>query len=358
MKRREFVLGLTVGAALAQEQPTDPTLRTPTFIGEVREVIVPVSVLDADGNYVNGLEAKDFRLFDNKKEQNIKMDVTYVPISMVVAVQASSDVEVVLPQIKKIGPLLESLVIGQQGEAAILAFDHRMRLLQSFTNDGKLFARALESINPGSSTSAMIDVVFEAVRQLDRRPDTNKKILLMISETRDKGSEGRLREALTAAQFENVIVYTININHAITALTKKMPPPRQDHLPAGARPVPPGAPMTPSTTEQLTGYRGATFNIVPVIEEIFTQVKGIFIQNPAEVLTRYTGGREYSFINQKTLERVVAQIGEELHSQYILTYTPNNLNEGGWHEIQVDVLPRRDFKVRAKDGYWTAARPK
>ena len=349
MRRREFVLGLTVGVALAQEQPS--------FVIGVQEVLVPVTVLDGDGNYVNGLEAKDFRLFDNKKEQNIKVESTYVPISMVVAVQANSDVEVVLPQIKKIGPLLESLVIGQQGEAAILAFDHRMRLLQPFTNDGKLFTRALESINPGSSTSAMIDVVFEAVRELRRRPKENKKILLMISETRDNGSEGRLREALTQAQLQNVIVYTININHAITALTKKMPPPRQDHIPPGGRPVPPGAPMTPSTTEQLTGYRGATFNIVPVIEEIFTQVKGIFVQNPAEVLTRYTGGREYSFINQKTLERAVAQIGEELHSQYILTYTPNNLNEGGWHDIQVDVLRRRDYKVRARDGYWTAARP-
>jgi VWFA-related protein len=349
MRRREFVIGLGAGALLAQEQQPDLTIRT-----QVSEVIVPVTVLDRDDQYVNGLEAKDFRLFDNKREQTFKLDVSYVPISMVVAVQANSDVEIVLPQIKKIGPLLEALVLGPQGEAAILAFDHRKRLLQDFTNDGKLFTKALDSINPGSSTSAMIDAMGEGVRLLNRRPKNNKRILLLISETRDNGSEGRLREVLNEAQFKNVIVYTININRALTMLTKKMPPPRQDHLPAGARPVPPGAPMTPSTTEQITGYRGATFNIVPVIEEIFTQVKGIFISNPAEVMTRYTGGREYSFINQRTLEQTVSKIGEELHSQYILTYTPNNLDEPGWHSIVVEVAGRRGFQVRAKDGYYTA----
>jgi VWFA-related protein len=349
MRRREFVIGLGAGALLAQEQQPDLTIRT-----RVTEVIVPVTVLDRDDQYVNGLEAKDFRLFDNKREQNFKLDVSYVPISMVVAVQANSDVEIVLPQIKKIGPLLEALVLGPQGEAAILAFDHRKRLLQDFTNDGKLFTKALDSINPGSSTSAMIDAMGESIRLLNGRSKNNKRILLLISETRDNGSEGRLREVLNEAQFKNVIVYTININKAITMLTKKMPPPRQDHLPPGARPVPPGAPMTPSTTEQLTGYRGATFNIVPVIEEIFTQVKGIFISNPAEVMTRYTGGREYSFINQRTLEQAVSKIGEELHSQYILTYTPNNLEEPGWHPILVEVAGRRGLQIRAKDGYYTA----
>jgi VWFA-related protein len=341
---------------LAQDPVADGVLgQRPTIRTTVQEVVVPVTVLDENDQYVNGLEAKDFRLFDNKKEQNLKVESTYVPISMVVAVQANSDVEVVLPQIKKIGPLLEGLVIGQQGEAAIMAFDHRLRVLQTFTNDGKLFTRALESINPGSSTSAMIDVVFEAGRMLRGRAKTSKKILLLISETRDNGSEGRLREALSSVQDQGVIVYTININRAITQFTKKMPPPRADHLPPGARPVPPGAPMTPSTTEQLTGYRGASMNFVPVIEEIYTQVKSFFVPNPAEVLTRYTGGREFSFMNQRTLERVVAQIGEELHSQYIVTYTPNT-EEPGWHDIRVDVTVRRGLKVRARDGYYTAGR--
>jgi hypothetical protein len=178
----------------------------------------------------------------------------------------------------------------------------------------------------------------------------------MISETQDRGSEGRLREALLEAQYHDVQVHTVNINRLITSLSKKMPPPRADHLPPGARPVPPGAPMTPGTTEALTGYRGATMNMVPVFVEIFTQVKSIFIPNPAEVMTRYTGGREHSFLTAADLQRVIQDIGEELHSQYTLSYSPSTeaRAEGGWHDIRVQVT-RYGMKLRHKDGYWSAA---
>jgi VWFA-related protein len=354
MHRRTFLPLLLSGGsslALAQEKAAQQTFRT-----TVNVVVAPVTVLDKDGHYVSGLEPKDFSLFDNNKLQEIRVDVSFVPISMVVAVQSNDSVELVLPAIKKIGPLIEGLVIGTQGEAAILAFDHRFRVMQEFTNDGRLLTKALEKINAGSSSSRMIDSVFESVRMLRRRPQNHRKILLLISETRDGGSEGRLREALLEAQIHNVIVYTVNINRAIGMLTKKMPPPRQDHLPAGARPVPPGAPMTPGTTEALTGYRGAAGNVVPVFVEIFKQVKGIFVDNPAEVFTEYTGGREFSFINQRTLEEVVSKLGEELHSQYLLAYTPNNLDEGGWHDIRV-LVARQGMDVRTRRGYWMAAVP-
>jgi VWFA-related protein len=321
----------------------------------VTEVSVPVTVTDKEGNYVSGLEEKDFRLYDNEKLQAFKMDVSFTPISLVVAVQANANAEVFLPQIKKIGPLLEGLVIGPQGEAAILAFDHRRRLLQDFTNDGKLFTRALESINPGSSSNTVVDTYFEAVRMLKRRPKNHKRVLLMISETQDRGSEGSMREALSEITFANIQVHNVNINRLIAKLTQKMPPPRADHLPPGARPVPPGAPNTPSTTEQLTGYRGASNNWIPVFVEIFTQVKGLFIANHAEVMTRYTGGREYSFLTQRDLEQAVSKIGEDLHSQYTLTYNPNNKQEGGWHEIRVEVK-RYNMKVNARDGYYMAAK--
>ena len=351
--RRELLFGPVALplAALSQEAPN------PRIVVETFEVVAPVTVTDAQGQYVNGLEAKDFILYDMDKSQEIRMDVSFIPISLVVAIQANDAVEPVLPAIKKLGPLLEDLVIGQAGEAAILKFDHRIKeITNGFTSDGKLFTKALASINPGSSTSAMIDTVFEATRLLRNRPAHQRRILLLIAETQDKGSEGRLREALLSAQINNIIVYSININRFITTISKKMPPPRLDPLPPGARPVPPGAPLTPNTTDALTGYQGAAGNVVPLFIELFKQVKGIFIPNPLEVFTQYTGGREYSFINQRTLEEVVSRLGEELHSQYLLSYRPNTQDLGGWHDIRV-VVARPNLKVRTRPGYWMASRP-
>ena len=98
-------------------------------------VQAPVLVFDRDGNYVNGLQPHQFHLFDNGKEQNINVDVAYQPISLVICVQANAHVEGILPQIKKIGNLIAPLLIGDQGEAAVIAFDSRIRTLQDFTSD-------------------------------------------------------------------------------------------------------------------------------------------------------------------------------------------------------------------------------
>jgi len=78
------------------------------------------------------------------------------------------------------------------------------------------------------------------------------------------------------------------------------------------------------------------------------------VDNPVEVFARGSGGTQFSFAKQKGLEDAIQSIGREIHSQYIITYTPNNLHEGGFHEIEVDVS-RRDVKVRTRPGYWIAS---
>ncbi len=338
----------TAGTLLGQQELPERTFRT-----TVAEVVVPVTVLTQSGMYVNGLEVTDFRLYDNEKLQDIRLDVTYNPISMVVAIQKSSKVEGMLPHIRKIGNMLETMVIGQYGEAALLAFDHRLQLIQDFTNDGAKFSKALEKLMAGSSTSRMIDAVFEGIRLLRKRPAEHRRILLLISETRDGGSEGRMREALVEAEFHNVIIYTININRAVAGFTASSPPPRPSPFPVASQPLPPMGPATPHTAAQLRGDQSMDF--VPVIKEIFTQVKAIFIPNQAEVFTKYTGGREYSFTGLRSLEKAIREVGEELHSQYILSYTPSNMEEGGYHEIRVEVN-RPNLQVRTRPGYWMAAK--
>ena len=63
-------------------------------------------VFDRNGDYVNGLRPEQFRLFDNDKEQNIQVDVTFTPISLVILVQANAHVEGLLPQVSEIGNLI------------------------------------------------------------------------------------------------------------------------------------------------------------------------------------------------------------------------------------------------------------
>jgi VWFA-related protein len=347
---RPLIVGLaTLSLAAPQETPQE------TFRATVNVVVAPTTVTARDGSYVAGLQPQDFRLTDNDKPQNIKVDVTWVPISLVVAIQANSNAEPVLGKIRKIGPLLQPLVVGDQGEVAILAFDHRMQVLQDFTSDSGRIEAALQKIKAGSSSSCMVDAVVTATNMLRRRPPDRRRVLLLISETRDNGSEAKVRQALTGLQFANINVYTVNINRLVDMLLAKPQPPRPDPIPYTARPLPAGVPPTPENAAQVWGNASNSANFMPLVFEIFKQVKAVFVDNPVEVFTKWTGGRERSFLSQHDLEDAIGDIGRELHSQYLISYTPNNKDEGGFHDIVVTVPGRPDVKIRTRPGYWIAA---
>jgi len=352
-----FAWLLAAGLFAQQAELPEQIFRTTVNI-----IPVPVTVTDRDGNYVTGLKPSDFRLFDNGKPQDIKVDVSFIPISLVVVIQTSWNTESVLPKVKQIAPLLQGVVTGDQGEVAILAFDHRIQHLQDFTTDADLISKAFASLKTGSTNSRLIDAVTEGIRMLARRPASRRRVILQISETVDRSSEGRVRDALTLAQLNNVTIETVNINRLVTTLTTKAQPPRPDPMPATARTLPANVPPTPDAARQLGTSSANSANLVPVFVEIFKQVKAIFVPNPAEVFTKYTGGREYSFVSQKDLERAIQNVGQELHNQYLLSYNPNNKMEAGFHEISVQVVdnlsrPRRDVKILTRPGYWMAAVP-
>jgi len=329
-----------------QAQAGDPVIRT-----SVLNILVPVTVLDKSNKPVNGLTPLDFELYDNLKRQKITEDVAAHPISLVIAVQANAGMEQILPNIRKMGSLLNSLVLGELGEVSIIAFDHRIQTMTPFTSDPDKISEALKKIKPGSTSSRLNDAAMESVNLLRRRPTTRKRIMLLISEARDYGSEIHVRDVLTAMEFANVVSYSIDVSHLLTSLTTTAQPQRPNPIPVEGRRLPNGQMATYTTDAQVT-----VGNWTPVFKEIFTQIKGVFIANPLEVFTRYTGGREYSFLTQRAFEQAVADIGDELHSQYLLTYSPNNQNEAGFHDIRVRIL-KPDLEVRTRDGYYLAGKP-
>jgi VWFA-related protein len=345
-----FLALFLAGLLCAQQQPeqAQPTQEQPTFRENVRIVMAPVTVTDRDDQLVGGLTPSDFRLLDNDKPQKITEDIAAHPISMVIAVQANSEVEKLLPQIQKLGSLIQAQVLGDEGEAAVVEFDHRFQVLTDFTSDVDKLSKALKQLKAGSSTSALNDAAIKSVNMLRKRPATRRRVLLLISESRDKGSELRAREVLAAAEFANVVVYSIDMSHWLAAITAAPPAGRSvlDNRPPGAVHLPAGVVETPTTQSQT-----AVGNWVPLINEIFIAAKAVFVSNPLEVYTTYTGGREYSFKSQRDLDQAVSDLGAELHSQYLLTYTPNNQDEGGYHHIVVQVL-KPGLKIRARDGYY------
>lgn len=325
---------------------------TPTIRTQVNVVIAPTTVRDRNGSVVDGLQLQDFELYDNDKLQKITADVRDEPLSLVVAVQRSANLTDALPKIQRIGSMLSSLVAGQDGQIAIIGFDHRILVMQDFTNEAEKISEAMKKMTPGSNEHAVIDAVNTSVRMLTKQPPDRRRVLLLIAEKNDKGSELHLREALTQAQFANITVYSLNISSLVASLTREAEPPRPPSVPPEAVHLPGGYAATPTTVEQ-SYYNG---NYIPLFVDIFKAAKSVFVDDTLDVFTRFTGGREYSFVGERSLEKAVEEISEELHSQYLLSYSPSDQNEGGFHNIRVTVN-RPNLEVRTRPGYWVAARP-
>jgi VWFA-related protein len=341
-------------------QPFTPPSKTseedgPVIRSTVQVVLVPTLVLNRKGVTISGLRVNDFTLFDNDKPQKIDRDVAFLPLSLVICIQRSADVEVMLPKIRKIGNVLHDQLVGQGGEIAVVSFDHRIETLQDFTNDPDLINQAVAKIKPGGQNSRMIDAVQTAVHMLKYKRD-RRKVIVLISEIYDKSSEAHAREVATDLQVNNIDVYTLNISRILTALTAKPDVPRPNPFPAGSQPHPAGTSVDPTTMAQMGGAEGDSVDFVPVVEEMYRQAKHIFISDPARLFTKLTGGREIGFMTQGELERAIAEIGTEIRSQYILSYSPNNKVEGGFHTIRVTVdVP--GMRVRTRRGYWMAGVP-
>jgi VWFA-related protein len=354
-----FVCGLVAAQtppkpppAPQSQQPAQDQLEMPTtFIKTTVEVVqAPVLVFDHDGNYVDGLQPHQFHLFDNGKEQNINVDVTYIPISLVICLQANAHVEGILPQVKKIGGLIAPMLIGDQGEAAVIAFDSRIRVMQDFTSDSDKITRSVKDLTAGSNSSRMIDAIAAATRMLRTRPNNRRRIILYIGETRDVSSETRLREALLDALYANVMFYPVDMSRLFSTLSAKPDPGRQDHREPAMHPMPSSVPATPTSVAQMYGTGGGgRAEFIPLMVEIFKDVKAIFKDNPVEAFTKATGGTEYTFYKQRGLEEAIQRIGAELHSQYFVSYTPNNKDEGGFHTLEVTV---GSYKTQTRPGYW------
>jgi len=76
----------------------------PRFGAQSRLVLVPTTVTDARGHTIDGLEATDFMLLDNRRPQKLTVDTIgtgVAPIALVVAVQASGISKAVLDKVRK-----------------------------------------------------------------------------------------------------------------------------------------------------------------------------------------------------------------------------------------------------------------
>ena len=328
---------------------------------QVALVNTPVTVRDGRGDMVHNLEAHDFHITDNGVAQQIShFDLGGDPISLVILVETSSRIAPLLPEMRKTGILFTQTVMGPTGEGAVVGFNDSVDKLQDFTTNGDLIENTIAHLGQGTSGSKLCDAMAVAVEMLSGRPQATadkpgrRRVLMILSEATDAGSEAKLGEVLRQAQLANVTIYSVGLSTTRAELQAKPKDTRPQITPPGTFPLPPqpGVPQTPTSEENRYGNIDLLALAVWAVQHIHDQVK----DHALEVAATATGGAHLSTFKDRSIEKAIDEIGGELHSQYTISYAPSGSDAAGYHEIKVNVLrsDAKNLKVRARPGYYVA----
>lgn len=194
-----FLLSGALG--LVAQSPSEVTIRVP-----VRLVNVPTLVFSKDGRILPGLQRTDFRIFDNDQPQQAALDIASMPVSIVLAVQLNEDVRSYVPFIVKAGSIVDTLLVGETGESAVIAYGDDISLVKTFEVGD--VESALRVVSAHGTHARMIDAGVRAIALL-KQPPSRARVLIFIGQAMDSGSESGLDVLKEQAERENVAIYAL-----------------------------------------------------------------------------------------------------------------------------------------------------
>jgi VWFA-related protein len=262
-------------------------------------VLISVTVTDPLNRIVTGLEKEHFRLFEEKKEQEIAQFASEdAPLAVGIVFDTSGSMGQKLGKARQaVAQFLKTA--NPEDEFFLVQFNDHAELLQRFTTSTEEIQNRLTFMQSKGRT-ALLDAIYLALHEM-RRATNPRKALLVISDGGDNNSrygEGEIKNLIREA---DVQVYAIGI-----------------YEPFGAR---------GRTAEELAGPG--------LLTEIAEQ----------------TGGRQFGVENLNELPDIAAKIGVELRNQYVLGYSPQNEErDGKYRRVEVKLVqPRGLPPLRA---YW------
>jgi VWFA-related protein len=310
-------------SGLSRRQAQGVPQPRPAAKGQIRvvtnEVVAAVTVTDPTGEIVLNLSQKDFHIFDDGVEQTIdRWDLGGDPLAVVLVMETSTRLHAMIPAIHTMGSVFTETAMALDGEAAVVTYDSSVELRQPFTQDHEAVQRAIAGVNFEAPERRLYDGMDLAVRMLEGEPPEWRRVMLIVGESEDGGSDAKLGPIARAAEHANISIYA-----------------------AGPSSV---------GRDLLTDAGGLwAAPAIFLLQEGKNKIKN----HDLEVATAATGGIHYRAIHASTIDGALDKIGGELHAQYIISYRPNAERPPGFHSVTVTVS-RPDATVRTRPGYYVA----
>lgn len=365
MKHSAFLFVLIfafVFSAFAQTaQPTPQKAQEEDEVIKInsRLVVVPVSVLDPSGQPVPGLTAKDFRVSEENKPQEVAQvsDAEQVPLEIALLFDISASTDAMFQFEQETAAQFLKSVMRPQDRAAIFTLGEQVNLIQA-RSTAENSAVAIKSIRPTREQTAFYDSVAAAADYLQKNaPQGSRKVIVVISDGEDTNSD-RIRRA---------------IQNGYNRLGKKIDTIDQKslyQLTVKTR-------NEASISEQnrvLRALQNADtvfYSVNPAGNSFQLNKMSSFGQSNLQKFADETGGT--AFLpkllptsqkdqmqnaqnikkNQETLQTIFRQLANELQAQYLVQYYseadfPNNK----YVKLDVDLTNPRNYRLRARQGYF------
>jgi Ca-activated chloride channel homolog len=269
----------------------------PVFRVGVETVFVKVSITDPLNRYVTGLEKDNFKLYEDKIEQEISyFNQELAPISVGIIFDVSASMKD-NSNIKKAKAAIQRFLKegNPNDEYFLITFNQKTTLVQAFTNQSGSVQDDIAFQKPGGRT-AMYDAVYMGLQEMNAARN-DKKALLLITDGEDNSSRYSPAEVREFAKESDVQIYGIG---------------------------------------ELGNLSYGKYEIQNIVN--------------------MTGGRTFFPNSFNELDYYIDLVHAELRNQYLLGYTPTNkTHDGKWRRITVKLdapkgLPK--LIVRAKEGYY------
>ena len=265
-----------------------------------RTVALYATVTDSDKRLVPDLDEGDFEVYDNGKLQTINLfDNKPQPISVVVMLDTSGSMTGSLDLVYRAAEQF-LLRLLPQDQAMVGAFNDKIELHPAeFTSDRDQLISILKELDFGNPTR-LYDAVDQSMAQL--KPIPGRKVVLVFTDGDDNSSKLGAGEVTDRGRAEEVMVYSIGLENEYFD---------------GARKV---------RTSPDRGLRR---------------------------LSDETGGGFFLLKKTDELNTTFTRIAQELHSQYVLGFSPQTL-DGKVHKLEVKVK-KPGMVARARRSYLASA---
>ena len=303
----------------SQVDPGVPTLKVTSSL-----VLVPTLVQGVDGQTIYDLKASDFTVLDDGIPQRVHLDsdMDLAPVSMVVCVQRGRDGPLVQQEIGQLGQLLQLFVGGGRGDVALVEFDSKPVYLDAFSPELGPVENDLANMQPGDGGAAIMDAVGYSLDLLAQQPKNHRKILLLVSESRDHGSVHVSIPSLVQ-----------RIGESNTLVLSLIFSPVRAEWGFGWR--------------HGGGYGGSATGLLAPLLMAYNGMR----KNVPKSLVEMSGGEYADFSRDKRFQMDVVELANDALNRYLLSFHPSNLTVG-LHHLKVLVNINAKARVIYRTSYW------